>query len=363
MATLLIATYIDFWKKGAGHRARLSSLITFLKDKFNITLVYAGAFNNEDDLLLKRLYPEISVDVLENKRLNYGEYQGRFAQYITGREFDFALIEYIEMSFVLPFLNTKCITLLDTHDLASDRIESFRKFNLPYTGIVLTPEEEFELFQCFDYVIAIQKSDYTKLTDKMDEDRVLLVPHSSSFEKKIPKKTAEHLGYVASGYAPNIDALCWFLKNIWPSIFRQYQIVFDVYGDVCNKLPADLKTNSQGVVFHGFISDLNKVYSTCDVLINPVRCGAGLKIKNVEALGNGLPLVTTSHGALGIEDGANNSFLVADTIEEFTACLEKLLTDFDFRTEIANHAFAYAQKHFSAEKCYQPLLDIMITTQ
>jgi glycosyltransferase involved in cell wall biosynthesis len=360
MASLLIVTHIDFWRQGAGHRTRLSSLITFLKDKVDITLVYAGLFENNDSLLLNKFYPEISIEVLEKKRITFGEYQKRFAEYIDGREFDFALVEYIEMSFVLPFLNTKCITFLDTHDLASDRIESFRKFNLPYFGIVLTREEEFELFQCFDYVIAIQKSDYTKLTDKMDKDRVLLVPHPSNFQKKIPKETVEHVGYVASGYAPNVDALNWFLKNIWPSLYPKYKITLNVYGDVGNKLPSELKGNSHGVIFHGFVPDLDNVYNTSDIMINPVRCGAGLKIKNVEALGNGLPLVTTHHGAIGIEDGVNTSFLVADTAEEFTARLEKLIQDFEFRTGIGHSAFAYAEKYFSAEKCYQPLLDVML---
>jgi glycosyltransferase involved in cell wall biosynthesis len=325
--------------------------------------VYAGAFNSEDALLLNESYPEISVDILEKKRLTYGEYQAKFAQYIKGREFDFALIEYIEMSFVLPFLNDKCVTLLDTHDLVGDRIESFRKLNLPYEGIALTPEEEFQIFQCFDYVIAIQKADYYKVVNKTGADRVLLIPHPSRFEKKSSRATAANIGYIASGYAPNVDALNWFLKNVWPSLCVGNKITLNVYGDVCGKVFGETLANFNGVSLHGFTSDLNAVYDKCDILINPVRCGAGLKIKNVEALGNGLPLVTTHHGAIGIEDGANTSFLVADTAHDFAECLSRLIYDYEFRTQIGNNAFAYAQKYFSIERCYQPLLNVMLDYQ
>lgn len=361
MRQLLIVTHIDFWRGGSGHRTRLSSVVAYLQDKVKITVVYAGLYSQHDEATLRRLYPGISVEVLERERtITYQDYRLKFESYIVGRTFDFALVEYIEMSFVLPYLQPDVITLLDTHDIVHDRIKSFQKKNLHYDGIFLTREEEFEIFNCFDYVIVIQQDDYTKVNAQMMADRILLVPHPIKTSKKLLRTTVRHIGYVASGYSPNIDALTWFLTEVWQMLYGKHNIVLDVYGGVCEKLSDDLKGKSAGVNFHGFVEDLDEAYNTCDIIVNPVRCGAGLKIKNVEAMGHGLPLITTSHGAIGIDDELNVSFLLADTAEDFKLAIEKLVDNYEYRASIGNNAFNYVQRYFSHERCFKPLLDVML---
>ena len=93
-----------------------------------------------------------------------------------------------------------------------------------------------------------------------------------------------------------------------------------------------------------------------DIIINPVRCGAGLKIKNVEALGLGIPLITTSHGASGMEDGVSKAFLIADKLKEFIEAFDIIINDFDFRIQMSQASFEYANVNFSEEKSYGNLL-------
>ncbi|HTF16472.1 MAG TPA: glycosyltransferase [Chryseolinea sp.] len=361
MRKLLIVTHIDFWRTGAGHSARLSSLVSYFKEKLAITVVFIGKFSDHDQATLTLRYPDISVHVLENRRvLTYKESRVLFEEYIKEKTFDVALIEYIELSFVLPSLSEHCITLLDTHDLVNDRVESFRRNNVPYDGIELTAEEEFDIFKCFDYVIAIQKSDYAKIVGKLPPSRTLLAPHPVNFSKKRLRQSVCNLAFIASGYQPNVDALTWFLHEVWPSLYEEYGVSFEVYGRLREKLNQHILTNSPGVHFHGFAADLGDVYEKCDLIVNPVRFGAGLKIKNVEAIGNGLPLVTTSHGAVGMEDAANTSFLVAETALDFKAAIGKLIKDFEFRTQIGDNAYRYAERFFSHDRCYRPLADIML---
>ncbi len=362
MCKLFIVTYIDFWRSGAGHRARLSSLINYFKTKAEITVVYAGILDEQDERTLGILYPEIKIDALEkNGSLTYKEFAARFEDYIQGKSVDILIVEYIELSFVLRFLESHVITLLDTHDLISDRIKSLRDQNVPYNGIDLTEEEELQIFKCFDYIITIQEKDFLKLRAQMDDERVLLVPHPVNFRQKLLRKWVVKVGFVASEYAPNVDGLLWFLSHVWPSLHTKHQLTLEVYGGVHKALPGDLTARFPGVNLHGFTHDLNVVYENCDVMINPVRCGAGLKIKNVEALGNGLPLLTTSHGSLGIESGSNQAFLMADTLEDFESCMERLVIDYDYRIRLGNNAYEYAQRNFSIEKCYQPLEVVMLT--
>lgn len=359
MRSLLVVTHIDFWRKGSGHRARLSALLGYLKVKLEITVVYAGFFTEQDGSVLNKLYPEVIIDVLEEKRnLTYKEYGVKFASYIKDKQFDAVLVEYIELSFVLPFIQPGTITFLDTHDLVSQRIESFRVNNLPYDGIHLTDDEEAEIFNCYDQVILIQKSDYRKVSAVMAENRILLVTHHVSFPKKEVRKVVRNIGFVASAYAPNTDAISWFLNEVWPCVHR-HNIQLNIFGGVCTTLSPGVLSRSAGIILHGFVNDLEQIYEQCDVIVNPVRCGAGLKIKNVEALGNGLPLITTSHGAMGIEDGANRAFLLADTPAEFEGCLEKLFRDYEFRLQLAERSYQYAQENFSADTCYTQFLHVL----
>lgn len=356
MRTLLIVTHIDFWKRGAGHRARISSLVSYFQDKLNVTVVYAGKFDELDEVILKSYYPGIAFHSLEkNKTVTYKESRLKFEGYIKGKIFDVVLVEYIEMAFVLPFLEGDVMTILDTHDLVSDRIESFRRNDLPYQGIELTSEEEFEIFNCFDHVVVIQESDYEKVVEKMDPDRVILAPHPAHLSKKTLRHYVNSIAFIGSPYSPNVDGITWFIAEVWPSLYEEHKLSLDVYGNICDALSLDLRKNSLGVNFHGFADQLDDVYKKCDVVVNPVRCGAGLKIKNVEALENGLPLVTTTHGASGMDDAYPTPYLVANTAEEFKLAIGKLISDYGFRKNLGENAFRYAAAHFNEEQCYQTL--------
>ena len=114
--------------------------------------------------------------------------------------------------------------------------------------------------------------------------------------------------------------------------------------------------DNSGVTLHGIVDDLDEIYRRIDIVINPVRVGSGLKIKNVEALANGLPLVTTSHGAEGMEDGAGTAFLVADTPQDFAEHINQLLASQETRQALGEQAYAYAEENFSEDGCFQELM-------
>ena len=81
--------------------------------------------------------------------------------------------------------------------------------------------------------------------------------------------------------------------------------------------------NNPSIKLSGFVGDLEEVYKN-RVIINPVKSGSGLKIKCVEALCSGKPLVTTSNGAQGLKSGAGKAFLVGDDWETFAGNIIKM---------------------------------------
>ncbi|MBS1946822.1 MAG: glycosyltransferase [Bacteroidetes bacterium] len=331
-----------------------------MRNKVCITVFFAGSENEGDKKNLYENFPEIKVEFAsENGILTYKECKEKFEKYIKEKFFDIAIVEYIELSIVLEYLPDKTMTILDTHDLVHNRVKSFKKYKLEYKNILLSRKEELKIFKCYDYVMLIQKSDFENIAEEIGVTMLLLVPHPVMLSKKFIRKVLKNVGFIASPYAPNIDALNWFIHKVWEKIYSKYDLVLNVYGNIKYAIGNQRDMHSKKIIFHGLVHDLEGVYKYLDIIINPIRCGAGLKIKSIEALGHGLPLITTTHGASGIEDGASIAFLIADTPEEFVEAFDNLIYNFEHRKKIAGEAFKYAQTNFSKKKCYGDLLRVI----
>ena len=94
----------------------------------------------------------------------------------------------------------------------------------------------------------------------------------------------------------------------------------------------------------GQVEALEEAYALSDVIINPVYFGTGLKIKSIEALGYAKPLVTTPIGAEGLEAGANEAFLIADTADEFAQSIIEVFSDDQLREDLSNNAYDFAKQ-------------------
>lgn len=105
----------------------------------------------------------------------------------------------------------------------------------------------------------------------------------------------------------------------------------------------------------GFAPDLLAAYSRAHVILNPVNYGGGLKIKSVEALCFGKPLITTAIGAEGLTDGARVAFIQADADQEFVAAMIELARSAEMRDGLSRAAIAFATKNFSPDHAFDGL--------
>ena len=100
---------------------------------------------------------------------------------------------------------------------------------------------------------------------------------------------------------------------------------------------------------------MKEAYCDADIVINPVFLGGGLKIKNVEALCYGKPLVTTTVGAEGLEQGIDKAFFVCDSAENMVAKLSELIEKPQLRLDISQKAHEFARENFDEDRVYQDL--------
>lgn len=134
-------------------------------------------------------------------------------------------------------------------------------------------------------------------------------------------------------YPPNVDAAAYFAHDIFPLVRRQVpEATFHVVG----KNPsAEVKAlgRRDGVVVTGTVPGVKEYLRRVQVFVCPMRLGAGMKMKIIEAMAVALPVVSTTRGAEGMDFVAGREFIAADEPEEFAAAVVRLLQDEKLREE------------------------------
>lgn len=157
-------------------------------------------------------------------------------------------------------------------------------------------------------------------------------------------------------YVPNIDGICWFIEEVWPSLLAMapdLQLV--VAGS--RPAPAVLKAcGAPGIQLLSDPPDVAPLYASATVAIVPLRCGSGSRIKLLEAGAHGVPVVSTRKGAEGLDlDPGVHLHLAESTPEPFLAALRACLSnpsDARRRTQALN---AFVAKHYAREQIVRQL--------
>jgi glycosyltransferase involved in cell wall biosynthesis len=160
-------------------------------------------------------------------------------------------------------------------------------------------------------------------------------------------------------HAPNVDALRWFIEEVLPKVRNDMPTLRVVaVGANC---PRDLEDLiGDRVLFAGAVSteELHARYRSCRLAIAPLRYGAGIKGKVVEAIQLGVPIVTTSIGSEGLPD-TTGVLPIADTAEEFARRIVQIAGDEACWQGVRAGLRRYAVSHFSREVALRVVADDM----
>lgn len=129
------------------------------------------------------------------------------------------------------------------------------------------------------------------------------------------------------GYKPNLDALDIILQKINPLLLAEPNFKYKII--ICgNKLPVAyeglIHYREKNIIYAGFVDDINIYFKGCDIFINPVIDGGGIKTKVVEALGYDLSVISTESGAVGIPANITGGKLLVlpdSNWDEFARCI------------------------------------------
>jgi len=189
-----------------------------------------------------------------------------------------------------------------------------------------------------------------------DAQRVVTVPpliHPPARQRRY-SGAAEFVFLGQLSLPHNDDGLRWFLTNVWPLVVASRSDArLRVVGlDPRPGLIELARRNAGAVTFEGFVADLAALLGRSAAMINPLRFGSGIKIKIIEALGAGLPVVSTSVGADGVKDGDEEGVLVSD---DPRAMAERLLatTNVRFNEQLSEAATEHFSRCYSREAVFK----------
>jgi glycosyltransferase involved in cell wall biosynthesis len=147
-------------------------------------------------------------------------------------------------------------------------------------------------------------------------------------------------------HRPNVDAMLYFVMNIWPLIKKSLsEIVFYIIG---SKPPREIwDLAGKDVIVTGYLSDISSCFHNCRLSVAPLRYGAGLKGKIVTSLSYGLPCVASSMAVEGSGLEPEVDILVADKPEEFAAAVIRLYQDEVLWNRLSDRGLETMKRRFS----------------
>lgn len=314
----------------------------------------------KDEKYIRRLQ-DIDVEVF------YGhKWIGKFTSLIKAIDLDVILLS--RPNIAIGYINevkqySRAMSAFYGHDLHYKRFmmqyDIYKDPKILETAQIFQKIEEY-LWSKSDIVLYPSIDEVNEVKSKNPE--VNAKPVQLYFYDNFPKidinslKKRKDILFVAGfGHSPNEDAALWFAKDIFPIIkYNLPNIRLFLVGS--NPTENIKKLETDDIIVTGYVTDekLAEFYSNARVAAVPLRFGAGVKSKVTEALRYGIPLVTTSVGAQGLND-LNSAAFVVDTPEQFADCVIKLLKDDDLWENYARKGQKYAQTNFSKQSMIESL--------
>lgn len=318
--------------------SRMLQLIRFFQDEqYDITFACTGT-KSEHSIALTELGIKEQKIVLNDSGFNtfvqtLDPKVVVFDRFLTEEQFGWRVAEFA----------SDAIRILDTEDLHSVRHvrEQLFKKNIPFTTDTwlqsdVTKREIAAIYRC-DLSLIISTYEMELLEKGVNIDKKLLLHLPFQFDRIGDDSISDWPDFntrkdficIGNGkHSPNVDAVLWLHKAIWPLIRQSLPHAhLHIYGGYLPHQLQQLHNPTNGFHIKGWTESVGTVMEQHRVNLAPLRFGAGLKGKLIDAMIYGTPSVTTSIGAEGMHGDLDWCGLLADDAVNFAQAAMDLYTE------------------------------------
>jgi GT2 family glycosyltransferase/2-polyprenyl-3-methyl-5-hydroxy-6-metoxy-1,4-benzoquinol methylase len=365
-SVLFVDHYLPHYDQDAGSKAAYQYLRMLVSNGMNVKFIGDNFYNYPDKPYLEALQ-QMGIEVL------YGNwYYNNWKEWLVENaiKFDFFIlsrphiaVKYIDI--VKGHSNGRIIYF--GHDLHFLREE--REYLLKKDVSILHSSEKWKTLELelmkkadFSYYFSDIEADEIKKNDpSIDVDVVPLYIFDTFKENHYMASERNDIMFVGGfGHSPNVDAMRWFVTEVWDQVVNQLKGV-KLYIIGSNPPDEIIEMATDNIIVTGFISDqkLEEYFSTCRIMVAPLRYGAGVKGKIVQALYEGMPTVTTSIGAEGLIQSDECLIVQNDAIEMADKICE-LYNDKEKLRDLSLKSSQYCENFFSATYAKKSMKRIFI---
>lgn len=352
---LFVDHYLPHYDQDAGSKAALDYLKIFVKNDIQVHFIGDNFYDYPGTPYLETL-TQMGIEVL------CGEWYARHWQEWfreNGEYFDYVLLsrphiaeKYIDI--VKEASSAKIIYFgHDLHFLRERREYEVKKDDAYLQSSFEWLKRELDLSAKADvsyFFSDVEKKEMQKINPFASIDVVPLYIYDTFRQRKRKSKKRKDIMFVGGfAHTPNSDAMIWFVEKIWPYIEKKIpEVKFYIIGSKPTEEIMGLA--KENIIVTGYVDDatLDDYYKHCKVVVAPLRYGAGVKGKVVDALYNGMPLVTTSIGAEGFMDAAS-TMLIEDKPKKFAKRVVSIYLNDDLADSYAAKAVKYCELYFSED--------------
>lgn len=207
-------------------------------------------------------------------------------------------------------------------------------------------------------VSGFEKEELKKESPKEDVEILTLI-HTTKPDNRLKFEKRKNIMFIGSySHLPNKDGLQWFIRDVWPLVLKKLpKVQLTIIG---SNIPEDIFNEKvKNVVVAGFVEDPTSFFTDSRVFIAPLRFGAGVKGKIVQAMEYGLPVVTTKVGAEGMYLVDSKSAMVALDAADFSEKIYQLYSDKLLWDTVSSNSEKVLNDHFSREVAKKALKKII----
>ncbi|MBV8068653.1 MAG: glycosyltransferase [Acidobacteriaceae bacterium] len=276
---------------------------------------------------------------------------------------------------LLPYLNTvkelpdPPAILIDWHNIESELMRRYaageknwpKKLVARRTAVLLEQAEARLLSGARLHTVASDRERDALLTRSSQSD-VRVLPNGvdvSRFARRQQQGeragAAPSLLFVGSmDYHANIDGVTWFTKQVWPDLHARFpDVTFSIVGREPG--PGIRGLASESVRVTGTVEDVLPFYERAFAVIVPLRVGGGTRLKILEAMAAGVPVISTYLGAEGLDVHHERDILLADSPAEIISAFSRLRADERLWSELAENGFQLVRQKYDWESLGEQL--------
>jgi glycosyltransferase involved in cell wall biosynthesis len=372
MNILYISVLCGFTEPKSGGQNRIYNIAKqLLKNKNKVVILEPRIYFNKEDVKIAKIYLYDDLKILSREINLSKDFNMDFILTVRKiiKENNIEMIHFSHPSGVLAIkILTKLMgitipIIYDSQnvesDFVSDVFKDSNKFSIIEKKIILIYVyllERFTIKHIADHITAVSKDDKNRFISKynVNNEKISLIPSGSNI-RQLPSESEKYKIKKLFNINPSVITIVFhgcfshlpnqkafeLIKNVIAPEFKDDDILFIVGG---SGFPIYSKSNVKSI---GFIENMNDFLKMSDIAIVPITQGGGTRIKILDYLGAGLPLVTTKKGVEGIEvKHCRDAIIVENVDTKFINSIRFLIDNEKNRMKIAENARNLSKKYY-----------------